>query len=57
LGWLNAFIDGQQSPQAQAVVLDFLHSADLDKDLRLKILEVEDELDRTVKIRGKYATP
>jgi len=26
----------------------------LDKDLRLKILEVVDELDRTVKIRGKY---
>lgn len=56
LGWLNAFIDGQQSPQAQAVVKDFLHSADLDKDLRLKILEVEDELDRTVKIRGKYGS-
>jgi aminopeptidase N len=57
LGWLNAFIDGQQSPQAQAVVKDFLHSTDLDKDLRLKILEVEDELDRTVKIRGKYGSP
>jgi len=56
LGWLNAFIDGQQSPRAQTVVKDFLHSADLDKDLRLKILEVEDELDRTVKIRGKYGS-
>jgi aminopeptidase N len=56
LGWLNAFIDGQQTPQAQAVVKDFLHNTDLDKDLRLKILEVEDELDRTVRIRGKYGT-
>jgi len=28
----------------------------LGKDLRLKILEVVDELDRTVKIRTRYAT-
>jgi len=54
LAWLNAFIGGQQSAAAQKQVHDFLNSADLDKDLRLKILEVVDELDRTVKIRGKY---
>lgn len=54
LGWLNAFIGGQQSPQAQAEVNDYLKTASLDKDLRLKILEVKDELDRTVKIRAKY---
>ncbi|HTQ60065.1 MAG TPA: M1 family aminopeptidase [Candidatus Solibacter sp.] len=54
LGWLNAFIGGQQSPTAQAQVQEFLSSADLDKDLRLKILEVSDELDRAVKIRGRY---
>jgi len=54
LAWLNAFIGGQQSAAAQKQVHDFLDNAALDKDLRLKILEVVDELDRTVKIRGKY---
>jgi aminopeptidase N len=54
LAWLNAFIGGQQSAAAQKQVHDFLDTAALDKDLRLKILEVVDELDRTVKIRGKY---
>ena len=54
LAWLNAFIDGQQSAVAQSQVHNFLDSATLDKDLRLKILEVSDELDRTVKIRAKY---
>ncbi|HEX3586213.1 MAG TPA: M1 family aminopeptidase [Candidatus Angelobacter sp.] len=54
LAWLNAFIGGQQAAAAQKQVHDFLDKAALDKDLRLKILEVVDELDRTVKIRGKY---
>ena len=54
LGWLNAFIGGQQSAAAQAQVHEFLRTATLDKDLRLKILEVSDELDRTVKIRQRY---
>src|SRR5215472_197416 len=54
LGWLNAFIGGQQSPAAQAQVREFLQTARLDKDLQLKVLEVSDELDRTVKIRQRY---
>ena len=54
LGWLNAFIGGQQSASAQAQVREFLRTAALDKDLQLKILEVSDELDRTVKIRQRY---
>jgi aminopeptidase N len=54
LAWLNSFIGGQHSAAAQKQVHDFLEKATLDKDLRLKILEVVDELDRTVKIRGKY---
>lgn len=45
---------GQQSAAAQKQVHDFWTKAELDKDLRLKILEVVDELDRIVKIRGKY---
>jgi aminopeptidase N len=54
LGWLNAFIGDQQSPAARLQVREFLNSAALDKDLQLKILEVYDELDRTVKIRERY---
>jgi aminopeptidase N len=56
VGWLNAFIGGQQSPEAQQQVQAYLRSATLDKDLRLKILQAEDELDRTVAIRKKYST-
>jgi aminopeptidase N len=54
LGWLNAFIDGQTSAIAEKQVREFLDSADLDKDLKLKILEVNDELDRTVRIRQRF---
>jgi aminopeptidase N len=54
LNWLNTFIGGQQSAAAQKQIHDFLSSSSLDKDLQLKILEVSDELDRTVKIRAKY---
>ena len=59
LAWLNAFI-GVSSPRrrkSRSVTFrktDFLNAAALDKDLRLKILEVVDELDGTVRIRGKY---
>jgi aminopeptidase N len=54
VGWLDAFIGGQQSPASQAEVHDFLRTADLDHDLRLKILQAVDELDRTVQIRQKF---
>ena len=54
MAWLSAFVDGQQSLAAQAEVHQYLRTATLDDDLRLKILQVVDELDRTVKIRKKY---
>ena len=54
LAWLNAFIGGQQSEAAKGQVHEYLNTASMDKDLRLKILEVVDELDRTVKIRSRY---
>jgi aminopeptidase N len=57
LGWLNAFIGGQESAAAQSQVQEVLRTASLDKDVRLKILEVSDELDRTVKIREKFHAP
>jgi aminopeptidase N len=52
--WLDAFIYGQVSPAAQAEVHGYLDTARVDKDLRLKILEAVDELDRTVAIRRKF---
>jgi aminopeptidase N len=54
LAWLGAFIDGQQSPESDAKVHEWLNTAAIDPDLRLKVLEVVDELDRTVKIRQRY---
>ena len=53
--WLDAFIYGQQSPAAQAEVHRYLDTARVDQDLRLKILEAVDELDRTVTTRGKFS--
>jgi aminopeptidase N len=54
IDWLDAFIEGQQSPEAQAEVHGYLDTAPIDQDLRLKILQVGDELDRTVAIRRKF---
>jgi aminopeptidase N len=53
--WLGAFIEGQNSAEAQAVVQGWLDSQKIDPDLRLKVLEVFDSLQRTVLIRKKYA--
>jgi aminopeptidase N len=54
-GWLGAFIGGQKSAEALATVNKFLaDNPNLDRDLRLKILENMDNLERAVKIRGKY---
>jgi aminopeptidase N len=52
--WLGAFIEGQHSPEAKAVVHDWLAHAQMDPDLRLKVLEASDALDRTVMIRAKF---
>ncbi len=54
-GWLSAFIGGQKSAEALAIINKFLaDNPNLDKDLRLKILENADNLERAVKIREKY---
>ena len=56
--WLGAFIDGQNtfenSAKAQEVVRAWLAGQKIDPDLRLKVLEVSDSLDRTVLIRQKF---
>ncbi len=53
LAWLNAFIGGQQDQAALDQVRAFLQANKLDRDLELKVLEVMDELERTVRIRGR----
>ncbi len=53
--WLVAFIGGQRSPEALTVVRKFLSESTLDPDLRLKVLESVDGLERSVRIRAKYA--
>jgi aminopeptidase N len=55
-GWLAAFIGGQCSERALTIVQDFLRrESGLDRDLRLKVLEVADGLERCVRIRKRYA--
>ena len=53
--WLAAFIGGQKDEKAPAIVNKFLaDNPNLDHDLRLKVLENVDGLERAVKIRSKY---
>jgi len=52
--WLGAFIGGQQSPAALTTVHDWLAQPNIDPDLRLKVLENADELERTVRIRQRF---
>jgi aminopeptidase N len=56
--WLGAFIEGQNTIQnsleAQAAVHEWLSGQKIDPDLRLKVLEVSDSLDRTVLIGQRF---
>jgi aminopeptidase N len=54
LAWLGAFIGGQQSAAADTEVHEWLKASNIDADLRLKVLEVVDELDRAVRIGRRY---
>jgi aminopeptidase N len=55
--WLASFIGGQRSAQSLALVDDFLRThAAWPHDLREKILQSEDELERTVKIRQRCSS-
>ncbi|MEZ5427597.1 MAG: M1 family aminopeptidase [Pyrinomonadaceae bacterium] len=54
-GWLGEFIGGQKSAEALKIVNRFLEeNPGLDRDLRLKILENVDSLERAVKIRSTF---
>ena len=54
LAWLNAFIGGQDSSAAAQEVRQWLHTHPIDADLQRKILEVLDEMERTVRIRARF---
>jgi aminopeptidase N len=54
-GWLSAFIGGQCNEAALKTVENFLgRESTLDRDLRLKVLEVVDGLERCVRIKRKF---
>jgi aminopeptidase N len=55
LAWLNAFIGGQESDAAASQVRQWLRAHPPDLDLERKVLEVLDELDRTVRIRARFS--
>jgi aminopeptidase N len=57
-GWLAAFIGGQCDERAASTVRDFLaRTPGLDRDLKLKVLEAADGLERCVRVRAKFAAP
>jgi aminopeptidase N len=49
--WLAAFLDGQTDAASVRTTRKFLKEAKLDPDLRRKVLEALDNLERTVRIR------
>jgi len=55
--WLGGFIGGQRSPEALKDIDTFLAThRTLPLDLRQKILQTRDDLERTVRIRAKFAS-
>ena len=55
--WLTSFLDGQTSAESLLAVDRFVSGhSELPRDLREKILQAEDELTRTVRIRGATGT-
>ncbi|HSD43008.1 MAG TPA: M1 family aminopeptidase [Burkholderiales bacterium] len=54
--WLAAFLGGQIDMASASAARRFVRQAKLDPDLRRKVLEALDELERTVKVRSAFAT-
>jgi aminopeptidase N len=52
--WIDAFVNGHSSPEALAVVREFLGAAKLDPDVRNKALQSLDGLERAVRIRARW---
>jgi aminopeptidase N len=56
--WLSAFIGGQRDEKALAIINKFLaDNPNLDNDLRLKILENSDLIERSIKIGATWQKP
>ncbi len=55
--WLEAFAGGQRSAEAASLIRAAAARADLPLSLRRKMLLVLDPLERTVRIRERWATP
>jgi aminopeptidase N len=53
--WLAAFLGGQVDAASVRVTERFLRERKLDPDLRRKVLEALDQLERTAKIRAAFA--
>lgn len=54
--WLGGFIGGQRSPDALTRIDEFLaQHPKLPTDLKQKILQTRDDLERTIKIRARFA--
>lgn len=52
--WLGAFLDGQSSVAALDDVHTWLAQPNIDPDLRRKVLENADELERAIRIRARF---
>jgi len=52
---MSAFYGSADEQEAIATIHRALEREDLEPDLRLKLLEAADELERTVRIRARYA--
>lgn len=55
LAWLNAFVGGQDSAAAASEVRQWLRAHPPEPDLERKVVEVLDELERTVRIRARFS--
>jgi aminopeptidase N len=53
--WLDAFVNGHDSPEALAVVDAFRRDRELTPDVAQKLLQSRDALERTVRIRAAFA--
>ena len=54
--WLGNFIGGQTTRASIQITLRFLAENKIDEDLRLKVLEYLDTLERTVRTREKFSS-
>jgi len=53
--WLDGFVNAHDSPEALAIVDEFLRETPLSDDVRRKLLQSRDGLFRTVRIRAAFA--